>query len=148
MWKRVVNATPQPLYSREKYPVSIVQEAGWAPGPVWTGADNLASSGIRSSVRPARSESLYRLIVRNFLLTKYGRLVFFRQEGNKFHFIGSWSVGTGPESPVSFTSYRNACNKQYCTVLYDELRSRLCCIVRAQLRAGVSRLDTPVILWH
>ena len=26
-----------------KDPVSIVQEAGWAPGPVWTGAENLAS---------------------------------------------------------------------------------------------------------
>ena len=25
-----------------KEPVPIVQEAGWAPGPVWTGAENLA----------------------------------------------------------------------------------------------------------
>ena len=25
-----------------KYPVPIVQEAGWAPGPVWIGAENLA----------------------------------------------------------------------------------------------------------
>jgi hypothetical protein len=33
----------------------------WAPGPVWTGAENLASTGIRSPDRPARSESLYRL---------------------------------------------------------------------------------------
>jgi hypothetical protein len=24
-----------------KDPVSVVQEAGWAPGPVWTGAENL-----------------------------------------------------------------------------------------------------------
>jgi hypothetical protein len=24
------------------YPVPIEQEAGWAPGPVWTGAENLA----------------------------------------------------------------------------------------------------------
>jgi len=24
-----------------KDPVPIVQEAGWAPGPVWTGAENL-----------------------------------------------------------------------------------------------------------
>ena len=42
-------------------PVPIVQEAGWAPGPVWTGAENLASTGTRSPDRPARSESLYRL---------------------------------------------------------------------------------------
>jgi hypothetical protein len=35
----VVNATPRPLYPRER---SIVKENGWAPGPVWTGAENLA----------------------------------------------------------------------------------------------------------
>ena len=44
-----------------KDPVPIVQEAGWAPGPVWTGAKNLASTGIRSPGRPVRSQSLYRL---------------------------------------------------------------------------------------
>ena len=37
-----------------KDPVPIVQEAGWAPGPVWTGAENLAPTGIRSPDRPAR----------------------------------------------------------------------------------------------
>jgi hypothetical protein len=31
-----------------KDPVPIVQEAGWAPGPGWTGAENLALTGIRS----------------------------------------------------------------------------------------------------
>ena len=44
-----------------KDPIPIVQEAGWAPGPVWTGAENLAPTGIRSPDRPARSQSLYRL---------------------------------------------------------------------------------------
>ena len=29
-----------------KDPVPIVQEAGWAPGPVWTGAKNLAPPGF------------------------------------------------------------------------------------------------------
>ena len=38
-----------------------MQEAGWVPGPVWTGAENLALTGIRSPDRPARSQSLYRL---------------------------------------------------------------------------------------
>ena len=48
-----------------KDPVPIVQEAGWAPGPVWTGAENLAPpTGIRFPDRPARSESLYRLSFR------------------------------------------------------------------------------------
>jgi len=31
------------------------------PMPVWTGAENLALTGIRSPDRPAVSESLYRL---------------------------------------------------------------------------------------
>ena len=49
-----------------KDPVPIVQEVGWAPGSVWTDAENLAPSptGIRLPDRPARSESLYRLSYR------------------------------------------------------------------------------------
>jgi len=43
-----------------KDPVPIVQEAGLAPGPVWIGAENLAATGIRSTDRPALSQSLYR----------------------------------------------------------------------------------------
>jgi hypothetical protein len=39
-------------------PVPIVQEAGWTPGPAWTGAVNLAPTGIRFPDGPARSESL------------------------------------------------------------------------------------------
>jgi hypothetical protein len=39
----------------------IVWGAGWAPGPVWTGAENLAPTRNRSPDRPARSESLYGL---------------------------------------------------------------------------------------
>jgi hypothetical protein len=35
---------------------------GWVgPGPVWTAAEILAPTGIRSQDRPARSESLYRV---------------------------------------------------------------------------------------
>ena len=45
-----------------KDPVPIAQEVGWAPGPVWTGVENLAPTAIRSPDRPARSQSLYRLI--------------------------------------------------------------------------------------
>jgi hypothetical protein len=44
-----------------KDPVPTVQEVGWAPGTVWTGGENLASTGIRSPDGPASSESLYRL---------------------------------------------------------------------------------------
>ena len=56
-----VSVLPQPLFTPGKDPVPIVQEIGRAPGPVWTGADNLAPIGIRSPDRPARSQSLYRL---------------------------------------------------------------------------------------
>jgi len=52
----VFNATRQPIYPRDRTG-TIVQEAGWAPMPVWTGAENLAPTGIRSPDRPARSES-------------------------------------------------------------------------------------------
>jgi hypothetical protein len=38
-----------------------MQEAGRAPGPVWTGAENMFFTGILSPDRPARSQSLYRL---------------------------------------------------------------------------------------
>ena len=49
------------LFTPRKDLVPIVQEAGWVPGPVWTGGENLASTGIRSPDRSARSQSLYRL---------------------------------------------------------------------------------------
>ena len=52
---------PRPHLTPEKDPVPIVQEAGWASGPVWTGAENLASTGIRSPDRPARRQALYEL---------------------------------------------------------------------------------------
>ena len=34
---RVVSSTPRPNFIPGKEPVPIVQETGWAPGPVWTG---------------------------------------------------------------------------------------------------------------
>ena len=37
-------------------PGTIVQEAGWIPGPVWTDMENLTPTGIRSPDSPARSE--------------------------------------------------------------------------------------------
>ena len=42
-------------------PVPISQEAGWAPGPVWTGAEYLAPTDIRAPDRPAHSKWLHRL---------------------------------------------------------------------------------------
>jgi hypothetical protein len=56
VWPRGwVEVLPRPYFTLGKDPVPNVQEAGWAPGPVWTGAENLAPTGIRSPARPARS---------------------------------------------------------------------------------------------
>jgi len=56
----VVSSTPRPHFTPGKDPVHISQEAGWAPGPVWTCGK---SRPHRDSIpdRPARSQSLYRL---------------------------------------------------------------------------------------
>ena len=35
----VVSVTPRPLFTPGEESVPIVQDAGWAPGPVWTGAE-------------------------------------------------------------------------------------------------------------
>ena len=57
----MVNATPRPLYPRQRDPLPIIQETGWAPGSEWTGTENLSRTEIRSLDRPAHSESLYGL---------------------------------------------------------------------------------------
>jgi len=49
---------PQPFFTLRKDPVPILQEAGWVPEPVWTGAENLATTGIQSPDHPAHSQSL------------------------------------------------------------------------------------------
>jgi len=50
----VVSSTPRPHFTPGKDPVPILQEAGWAPGPVWTGGK---SRPHRNSIpdRPAQS---------------------------------------------------------------------------------------------
>ena len=50
-------STPRPgRFTPGKDPVHIVEEAGWAPGPVWTGAENLAPTGFDPrTVQPVAS---------------------------------------------------------------------------------------------
>jgi len=50
----VVSRTPRPHFTPGKDPAPILQEAGWAPGPVWTGGKSRPN---RDSIpdRPARS---------------------------------------------------------------------------------------------
>jgi len=63
----VVSSTLRPHFTPGKDPVLILQEAGWAPGPVWTGGK---SRPHRDSIpdRPALSQSLYRLSCRTHKL--------------------------------------------------------------------------------
>jgi len=52
----VVNSTPWPHFTPGKDPVPILQQAGWAPGPVQTGAEYFAPTEIRSrTVQPVAS---------------------------------------------------------------------------------------------
>jgi hypothetical protein len=52
------------------------KDAWRAPGPIWTGAESVASTGIWSPDRPARCESLYRLSWNAVLTTKLSRLYY------------------------------------------------------------------------
>ena len=56
----VFSSTPRPHFTTGKDPVPTLQEAVWAPRPVWTGGKFRPH---RDSIpdRPARSQSLYRL---------------------------------------------------------------------------------------
>ena len=66
----MVSSTPRPHFTPRKDPVPIVQEAGWAPRPVWTGR---ISHPHRDSIqdRPASTQSLYRLSYRAHKLFQY-----------------------------------------------------------------------------
>ena len=56
----MVSSTSRPNFTPGKDSVSIIQEAGWAPGQVWTGEKSRPHWDSIPD-RPARSQSLYRL---------------------------------------------------------------------------------------
>ena len=56
-----VSVTPRPHFTPRKDPVPIVKDAGRPPVPIWTGAENLDPTGLRSPHRPPHSQSLYHL---------------------------------------------------------------------------------------
>ena len=59
-WGWVVSSTPRPHFNPGKEAIPTLQEAGWAPGPIWTGGK---SRPHRDSIphHPSRSQSLNRL---------------------------------------------------------------------------------------
>jgi len=56
----VVSSTPRPYFTPGKDPVPVLQEAVWAPDPVWTGGKSRPHLDSIPD-HPARSQSLYRL---------------------------------------------------------------------------------------
>jgi hypothetical protein len=51
---------PRLLFTPGKHLVLIVQEAWWAPGPVWTGAENFSLPGfVPRTVQPVASRYTY-----------------------------------------------------------------------------------------
>ena len=52
----LVSSTPRPFFTPGKYPVPILQEAGWITGPVWTSGispshrDSIPDFPVRSSI--------------------------------------------------------------------------------------------------
>jgi len=93
----VDNATPRPLYPREREPVPIVQEAGWATGPAWTVAENIVRTGIRSPDRPALSESLHRLRYPGPLFLEFELQPFKRRVKSHLPFAGI--IRSSPYNP-------------------------------------------------
>jgi hypothetical protein len=51
----------------------------------WIGAENLASTGIRSPERPARSESLYRLEIHSKLIFRMHTCIAVHLVGNLYY---------------------------------------------------------------
>jgi len=61
---------PRPPLPPGKDPVPISQDAGWAPGPVWTGGKSRPN---RDSIpdRPARSQTLYPMPTKYYVMVIY-----------------------------------------------------------------------------
>jgi len=60
---RVVSSMPRPHFTPGKDLIPILHEAGWAPGPVWTGGNSRPHLDSIPD-RPSSSQSLYRLSYR------------------------------------------------------------------------------------
>jgi hypothetical protein len=64
----MVNITPRPHFTPGKEPVPIVQEAGWAPEPVWKGGKSRRPPGFDPrTVQPIVSLSFYILLLISLL---------------------------------------------------------------------------------
>ena len=108
----MVSSTPRPHFTPGKNPAPILQEAGWAPGPVWTGGK---SRPHRDSIpdRPARSRSLYRL---SYLAHKYYYYVH-----NTWR-LGNFKIGEGRKSFPHYAIIYETHGNRNCHLRYSAYR--------------------------
>ena len=145
-----VSVIRRPLYP-EKDPVPIVQEAGWAPGPVWTGAENLAPTGIRFPDRPALSQSLYRLrypahslekaVALNTWLISLVGLVVPKVPQNCTFAQHRWKY-----FPLSWAVWHD-CGKTSVTALFKMLRRSVFLPISVIIACEASQRDNPSRYW-
>ena len=81
-----VSFTPRHPLTPGKDPVPIVQEAGWAPGPVWTGAENLDPCTVQP-VASRYTEYTTRPTYHIMLLNNYLHLILFFKSYIAHYFV-------------------------------------------------------------
>ena len=86
--RQMVVGDQRPPAALERDQGHVTQDVGWAPGPVWTGAEHLTSTRIRSPDGPACSESLYRLQYPGPLRTQEQNILCTAYKGRE-HVIGT-----------------------------------------------------------
>jgi hypothetical protein len=87
------------------YPESIVEDPDLAPGPVWTGAENITYTGFRTPDPPGRSKSLYRLIHPS--PWRYNYVKNLRISGRK----KKWQTGKGLKGARYVASHHSAAER-------------------------------------
>ena len=121
----VVSSTPRPHFTPGKDPVPILQEAGWAPGPGWTGEKSLPH---RDSIpdRPARSQSLYRLSYPAHIQVIYNLFLCPSVRKSNLTFTTKTSVtkynSVRPNQPVQYTSSPVASTMNFTETLLQTLK--------------------------
>ena len=98
----MVNATARALYPRER--TGIHCTGGWVcPRAAWTGAEYVASIGIRSPDPPARSESLYRLSYPSWIRLTENQLTLVHENKTDYlHLENNYNQHARFEIPTAF----------------------------------------------
>ena len=131
----MVSSTPRPHFTPGKDPVPILQEAGWAPGPVWTGGKSrLHQDSILD--RPARSQSLYRLSYIIYIIY-YNNIIIVLQLPTVFSTVTCCTVGC-TEFVLSTRSHDDqfAYRRTHFSERFPVVKRRISCTERAIVLLG------------